>query len=1173
VNRLMNFMEKTPEFRLLLDGIADKMDQQAIYGLSGSQKAFVLAALIKKTKRPMIIVTHNEDNAQDILANLQSLLPDQQTVFFPATDWLPYEVLGKSKEMEARRIKCLATILEDEQCCVVTTIQAVERLFIPKESWLALSQQFTLGNNYDLADLSKNMIDMAYERVDYIEGPGQFTIRGGIMDVYPLSGDAVRLEFFDDELDSIRYLDPLTQRSGDQINNYTLYPARELVTPMLNRQQAWPAIGSIGKKAVAKLAKVSQNAAEKLNAHLENLKEKFSEQVFDHNSEIFTPLFYPQMDNFFDYLNRETIVVMDEPARVREYLDFANRERAEEFLSLFQAGEVFFEPNIFLNFHQVMESVNDFQTLMLSVLPRQIPGASPKNLINFVTKPIGEYVGKLSDLAEEIKDLIAAGYGVGVLIQNLEHAERLKITLRDYGLNAALLEEPLHNGQVGLINLGLKGGFQFAASKLAIFTESEIIYKHKKLRTVQKKKSKGDKLAPFVDLKPGDYVVHANHGIGKYLGIEQMEIGGNVRDYFLIKYSGEDKLYVPSDQVNLIQKYLGGEGTLPKLYKLGGGDWAKVKNKVKAAVRDMAEDLLKLYAEREKAVGYAFSQDSIWQREFEERFPYEETVDQLQCIAEVKGDMIIPKPMDRLVCGDVGYGKTEVAIRAAFKAIMDSKQVAVLVPTTILAQQHFVTFSERFAGYPMKVEMLSRFRTAKEQRKIIQGLREGSVDVVIGTHRLVSEDVTFKDLGLLIVDEEQRFGVAHKEKLKRFRSNVDVLTLSATPIPRTMHMAMVNIRDMSTIETPPENRYPVQAYVMEYNPELVRETIRRELNRDGQVFYVHNRVQDLDKIVRELSGLVPDARIIQAHGQMDEDRLEQIMLDFMDQKYDIMVCTTIIETGLDLPNANTIIISDADHLGLSQLYQLKGRVGRSNRKAFAYFLYRKDKIISEVAEKRLSSIRDFTEFGSGFKIAMRDLEIRGAGNLLGGEQHGHMSAVGFDMYCKLLEQSVQELRGDSTPEVTEPSIELNIDAFIDSDYITDSATKTDFYQRLMRARTIDVLDGIIEELIDRFGDPPKQVSNLLEIVAIRIKAILLGIGQIAEEKGFIKMKFAIDPGFSGEDLMQFAQMTGPKVSFSAAEGLEIKARLDQKQKANPLKLIYGIIDTINKIADKQKTLL
>ncbi len=1173
MHRLIDIMKRSPEYRVLLDGLGDKLNQQAVYGLSGSQKSFALAALSQTTARPMVIVTYNEDNAQEIIANLQSLLPDREVLFFPALEWMLYEVLGKSKEIEAKRIKCLATILENKQCCVVTTVQAVERRFIPSKAWRAFRTEFSVGHCYDLHRLSARMIDMGFERVEYIEGAGQFTVRGGIMDIYPLSGEPIRLEFFDDQLDSIRVLDPATQRSGEHIESYVLYPARELVSPLAVKQQAWPQINGMAKKAVAKLAKVAPEKAEKLSKTVAGLQEKFTEQLFDYSLEMFTPFFYQGMDTFFDYIPQETIIIMDEPARAKEYLDFANKERAEEFITMFAAGEALFEPAMFLSFQELMESIGDFQALLLSTLPRQIPAASPKNLINFTTKPVSEYVGKLAEFARELQDLLSAGYGAAILVPSREQAERLKITLRDYGINAPLLEEPLHNGQIGILNLGLNGGFQLTAGRLVVFTETEIANKHKKPRTTRKKQIPTDKMNPFIDLKPGDYVVHANHGIGKYLGIERLEIAGNSRDYFLIKYSGEDKLYVPSDQVNLIQKYLSGEGSVPKLYKLGGNDWAKVKSKVKAAVKYMAEDLLKLYAEREKAVGFDFSGDSVWQREFEERFPYEETADQLRCIAEVKHDMTIPKPMDRLICGDVGYGKTEVAIRAAFKAVTDSKQVAVLVPTTILAQQHFVTFSERFAGYPIKVEMLSRFRTAKEQKKIVQALQEGSVDIVIGTHRLVSDDIKFKDLGLLIVDEEQRFGVGHKEKLKRLKSNVDVLTLSATPIPRTLHMAMVNIRDMSVIETPPENRYPVQTYVMEYNQDLVRETVRRELNRDGQVFYVHNKIQDLDKIVRELSALLPEARITQAHGQMEEDRLEQIMLDFMEQKYDIMVCTTIIETGLDLPNANTLIVSDADHMGLSQLYQLKGRVGRSNRKAYAYFLYRKDKIISEVAEKRLSAIRDFTEFGSGFKIAMRDLEIRGAGNLLGGEQHGHMSAVGFDMYCKLLEEAVRELKGEAPQAVIEPTIELNTDAYISSDYILDSATKTEFYQRLMRCRTLEGWESIIDELIDRFGDPPKPVSNLLEIVSIRIKAMMLGLGLIAEEQHSIKMKFALDPGFSGEQLMQFAQMAGPSVSFSAAEGLVIQAKLSPRLKRDPLKLISGILDNIIKIADKQKALV
>ncbi len=1173
MHKLLGFLENISEFHTLLNGLNAGLDQQAVYGLSGSQKAFLLAALALKAGRPFILVTHSEEQALEWQANLQALLTGHEVLYFPVLEWMPFTVLGRSKEIEAKRLRVLAGL--DRPVSVITTIQAIERLFLPRDKWYSMCVEMHMGDTLEPETLQRELLDMGYERVDMIEGPGQFSGRGGIMDIYPLAAEPVRLEFFDDELDSIRSLDPATQRSTNQLDSVTVYPARELPVDRAKREEAWPAIQHQAQKVTARLRKSSPTAVDNLLQLFEELQEKFKAGVYDESFEFFANFFYPQLDTFFAYMSRQTFIVLDEAARLQEYLDFASRERAEEYTALLQAGKAFVDPGqLFLDMTRLLSALTNRQSLLLSALPRQFPGFRPKSMTSFAAKPVQGFAGKTAALAAELQTLKNEGYGVALLAGNREQAGRLSVTLRDYGITAPVLEDRLRQGQIGVLPLNLRGGFQIPLAKLAVFSEYEIAGQQKRTRArPPREKIKAEKLAPFVDLKPGDYVVHANHGIGQYLGLEKLNVADIARDYFVIKYAGEDKLYVPFDQVNLIQKYLGGEGQLPKLYKLGGNEWVKVKSKVKAAVKDMAEDLLKLYAEREKAVGFSFSQDNIWQKEFEDRFPYEETPDQLQCIEEVKVDMLQPKPMDRVVCGDVGYGKTEVAIRAAFKAVMDSKQVAVLVPTTILAQQHYVTFCERFAGYPISVEMMSRFRSPKEQKQVAGGLADGSIDVVIGTHRIVSEDIKFKDLGLLIVDEEQRFGVSHKEKLKQLKQNVDVLTLSATPIPRTLHMAMVNIRDMSVIETPPEDRYPVQTYVAEYSTELVREAIRREMNRGGQIFYVHNRVQDLDKIVLDLSKLVPEAKIISAHGQMREEDLEQVMLDFVERQHDILVCTTIIETGLDLPNVNTLIVSDADRMGLSQLYQLRGRVGRSNRKAFAYFLYRRDKILTEVAEKRLSAIRDFTEFGSGFKIAMRDLELRGAGNLLGAEQHGQMAAVGFDMYCKLLEQAVSELRGEKEEAVIEPVIELACDAYFDAEYIADSSLKMDFYQRLMRVRSAQGLSDLTAELIDRFGNPPEPVANLLDIVGIRLRAIQLGIAAVTQEKGMIRLKFGRDPHLSGDQLMHLAKKIGPSLSFAAAEGFEMRLKLNPRIHRNILKVTRDLLSNTIKIADESLTLV
>ncbi|HEX3031832.1 MAG TPA: transcription-repair coupling factor, partial [Bacillota bacterium] len=660
----------------------------------------------------------------------------------------------------------------------------------------------------------------------------------------------------------------------------------------------------------------------------------------------------------------------------------------------------------------------------------------------------------------------------------------------------------------------------------------------KKSRKAGSKRT-GSKLEPFVELKVGDYIVHVNHGVGVYQGVHKLDAAGIQKDYLLIKYSGEDKLYVPTDQVSMIQKYLGGEGHRPRLSKLGGNEWAKVKSRVKESVQAMAGDLIKLYASRQALPGYRYSPDTVWQQEFEEAFPYEETPDQLQAAAEIKGDMEMPKPMDRLLCGDVGYGKTEVAIRAAFKAVNEGKQVAVLVPTTILAQQHYNTFRERFADYPVSIEMLSRFRSAREQKQTLTKLAQGQLDLIIGTHRLVQEDINFKDLGLLIVDEEQRFGVAHKERLKQLRNSVDVLTLSATPIPRTLHMSLIGARDMSLLETPPEERYPVQTYVVEFNYQTVRDAVLRELNRGGQVYFVHNRVLDIDRTAEKLQEVIPEARIAIAHGQMREDLLERVMLDFMEGEYDILVCTTIIETGLDIPNVNTMIIDEADYLGLSQLYQLRGRVGRSSRRAYAYLTYRKDKVLTEVAEKRLQAIREFTEFGSGFKIAMRDMEIRGAGNVLGPEQHGHIMAVGFEMYCRLLEESVQELQGTAPAPKVEPTVEIPVDAYIDNAYIPDQTAKMEMYRKIVLSQEPGSIEDVYDELVDRFGDPPQVVLNLLDIARIRIGCLELGLAGVQLSGQQLIFSFTDNPAISGSELVELAGIY-PGLAFATSPQFQMK---------------------------------
>ncbi|MFN2363326.1 MAG: transcription-repair coupling factor, partial [Halarsenatibacteraceae bacterium] len=718
----------------------------------------------------------------------------------------------------------------------------------------------------------------------------------------------------------------------------------------------------------------------------------------------------------------------------------------------------------------------------------------------------------------------------------------------------------------------LSSGFKSKDLNLVVFTESEIFGQKKRKKLKLEDIHPGEKISSFMELNKGDYVVHENHGIGKFLGIKTLEIQDSKQDYLLLKYAENDKLYVPSEKIDLVQKYIGGENTKPRLYRLGGSDWQKTKEKVKASVKELAVDLIDLYAKREAITGYSYSEDTVWQKEFEDRFPYEETSDQKRAIQEVKADMESPHPMDRLLCGDVGYGKTEVAIRAAFKAAIDGKQTAVLVPTTILAQQHFNTFQERIADFPITVSMISRFRSRAEQKVIKEKLRNGKVDIVIGTHRLLSKDIKFKDLGLLVIDEEQRFGVNHKEKLKDIKEKIDVLAMTATPIPRTLHMSLSGVRDMSLIETPPENRYPVKTYVKEYSKSLIRDAIRREIKRNGQVYFVHNRISDIEKYARIIKEEVPEAKVVIAHGQLGENKLEKLMYDFYEHKYDVLICTTIIENGLDISNVNSVIINQAENFGLAQLYQIRGRVGRSNKIAYAYLLYKKDQVLSELADKRLQAIKEFSSLGSGFKIAMRDMEIRGTGNLLGAEQHGHIASIGYSLYCKLLDKAVQELKGSTEKEVIEPEIKLDINAFIPDDYINSSNQKIEFYQRIKKAKSEQEHSELIDELIDRFGDIPEPLLNLLYINSLKNIAAQLSIIKIIEENTSINFIFKDKNSVDRDAILKLINDYPRRININSREKPIIKLKKTDKFKQTEYKMIKKLINFLNDFKSYQSYL-
>lgn len=1165
---LFNLLHQDSGYQNVIQAFRKRLGSQAVYGLVGSQKSFWAAGMLEQGLEPLVIIVPDESTASKWLDDLATFFPDQ-IALFPARERLQYQVLAHSNELVAQRLKTLTGIVQGKVKCLVTTGEALAQLLIPREVFKSNLFSLEKSQVVDWKQLIARFSSLGYERVDLVEAQGQFAVRGGIIDIFLLNvEDPVRIEFFDDEIDSIRFFNIKDQRSQTEIPKISIGPARELLITEEAKERGKTAIEREWQSAIKRFEKKGDRSAiEKLNLTIREGLEMLEQGLWTESLERWQPFFYPKQATILDYFLTTPYLLIDEPNRVMEHLEIKERERSEAFVDLLAAGGALpGQSSVYLTTNEFIKHIGDYQPVCLSALPHKLTGIEPKNIQSVIGKTMHSFMSKFNLLAEEL-DLWKKGYNrVLLLTQDEERAKFLQNILADYKVEATTLPEIVNPPASGVyITLGvLNQGFEYPDLKLVVITEQEVFSQRKRKKRRQKVQE-GSKISVFTDLEVGDYVVHVHHGIGRYLGIEKLMVDGIYKDYLLIQYSGEDKLYIPTDQIDLIQKYIGAEGHVPKLNKLGGSEWNKVKSRVKASVQDMAKELLKLYAAREAAVGFAFSPDTVWQKEFEEAFPYVETPDQLQAINDVKRDMESLRPMDRLLIGDVGYGKTEVALRAACKAVMDSKQVAVLVPTTVLAGQHYNTFRQRFKNYPVEIGLLSRFKSPKEQTAVIQGLKDGSIDIVIGTHRLLSSDVQFKDLGLVIVDEEQRFGVAHKERLKQLRNTVDVLTLTATPIPRTLHMSLAGARDMSIIETPPEERYPVQTFVVEYSDALVRDAIKRELNRGGQVYFIHNRIADLERIAGELQALVPECRIAIAHGQMKEDELEETMLAFMEGETDLLVCTTIVENGLDISNVNTLIVSEADRLGLAQLYQLRGRVGRSNRIAYAYFTYRPDKIMNPVAEKRLRAIREFTEFGSGFKIAMRDLEIRGAGNLLGPEQHGHMLAVGFDLYCQLLEEAVEELKGEKKEAEVQPIIDIEVDAYIGDEYIANSGLKMEFYQRLAGAVEEEQVIEITDELVDRFGDPPRPVENLLAITRIRTLAKKLGAKSVGAKKGLLKVEFPISP-LNGEQLLALDKEFKHRLNFDVSQGLVVTVKLRPKESEKTLAILETILKKIKNLA-------
>ena len=1097
-------LKTIPEYAILADTLKAGRSA-AVTGVGQINRSHMIAGLSKDLQKPFAIVCQDDMTARRIQEELKCFLGLTAPIL-PGRDLTFYDAAVASKTWEQKRLRQLRDWSSGAVPIQILTWESLSLRTMPWDVLQKASFTLEVGQEYSLDDLASRLTAAGYSRCGMVEGPGQFAFRGGIADIFSPGEDRpVRLEFFGDELDTMGYFDPDTQRRSDNVDKIQILPVSEALPGMHPK-----GIAGMEKDLQTLISRQRRRKhpnellIETLTKDLEKLRSGLHNSAWDR----YLALMYPEMACAADFAPKDCVWVLCDHANLSRAARTRTDEMGLQLDSLLNGGQVAGELCDFViqweDFTKRLrgKSIAYFDTFGGSAYPEENP---PSQLLPVTAKQLPSYGGNLDAAVSDMSHYQKMQFGTLVLCGTRHRAELMQQMLREKGLSA-FLAIPLNTlpkpEQILLTDGTLPYGMEYPLSKLAVLTEGQLIAKtapRQKAPATKKSATNRQKLNAFTDLTPGDLVVHENYGIGRFVAMEQIKVGSAVKDYIKIAYQGSDTLFVPATQLDLVSKYIGGgEDANIRLNKIGSDAWQKTKAKARKAAKDMAGELIQLYAARKRQSGYAFSADAPWQREFEDNFPYPETDDQLRCIADIKKDMESPIPMDRLLCGDVGFGKTEVALRAVMKAVMDGKQVAILVPTTVLAQQHYQTAVSRFRGFPVNVDVLSRFRTPKQQAKTLQDVRSGSVDVIIGTHKLLQKSVQFKDLGLLVVDEEQRFGVTHKERLKEISKGVDVLTLSATPIPRTLNMALSGIRDMSTIEAPPADRYPVQTFVMEYNTAVIDDAIRREVDRGGQVFYLHNRTETIDQCASALLKRIPGLRIGIAHGQMTEEALGEVMTDMAEGEIDVLICTTIIETGLDIPNANTLIIENADRFGLSQLHQLRGRVGRSTRHAYAYFTYRPDKNLTEVAEKRLSAIRDFAEFGSGFKIAMRDLEIRGAGNLLGAEQAGHMMSVGYDMYLKLLDEAVLEEKGEA-PKGPDCTADLNVTANVDKDYVSRGEERMDLYRRMAAIRSQEDADDLLDEIVDRYGEPPKGVLNLIDIALLRAQARSLGIKDIRQK--------------------------------------------------------------------------
>ncbi|MDO4292670.1 MAG: transcription-repair coupling factor [Eubacteriales bacterium] len=1120
------------EAKRLLDGGKGSV---AFSGLYDSQKLHMIYGLSDGFLQKIIVVS-SDKKARETGAEYRFY--DANTLVYPGKDLLFYQADVSGGDLTRERMLVLRAILEKRPVTVVTTMAALMMPQMPVGEVAAHVLSFDRETSVDEEKLSGRLTEMGYERTYQVERPGQFSVRGGIIDIFDMTEEnPYRIELWGDSVDSIRSFDVLSQRSVENLEEVRVYPATELILSEGRKRDGFARIERETKDSVKRLREVGRTEeAARLDRQIRETLESARELGGMANLESFVHYFYPRTEAFLEFFDPACAVVfLDEPQRLAETAGALETEFRESMTSRLEKGYILpGQAELLYTAKQIGAQLLQRRTVALAALETKSVLLKPDYRYEIAVRGMSSYNNSFEALLKDLKRYKKSGSRVLLLCASRTRARRLAADLREQELTAFYSEDPdreVQPGEVELFYGHVEKGFEYPLLKFAVISEGDIFGAPKKKKR-KFKRYEGSKIRDFAELKVGDYVVHEVHGLGVYQGIEKVEMEGTVRDYMKISYRDGGNLYVLATGLDVIQKYASADAAKkPKLNKLGTQEWSKTKTRVRAAVSEVARDLVELYAARQQGQGYAFSEDTVWQREFEEMFPFEETEDQLTAIAATKRDMESRRIMDRLVCGDVGYGKTEIAIRAAFKAVQDGKQVVFLVPTTILAQQHYNTFVQRMKDYPVQIGLMSRFRTPAQQKKTIEGLKKGQIDIVIGTHRVLSSDMQYKDLGLLIIDEEQRFGVTHKEKIKKLKENVDVLTLTATPIPRTLHMSLVGIRDMSVLEEAPGERQPIQTYVMEYNEELVREAILRELSRGGQVYYVYNRINTIADMAARLSELVPEASVAFAHGKMSERELERIMMDFINGEIDVLVATTIIETGLDISNVNTIVIHDSDRMGLSQLYQLRGRVGRSNRTAYAFLMYKRDKVLREVAEKRLAAIREFTDLGSGFKIAMKDLEIRGAGNLLGERQHGHMEAVGYDLYCKMLNEAVKTLKGQESEPDFATTVELEVDAYIPASYIVNEQQKLDIYKRIAGVETAQESEEMKEELLDRFGEVPESVDNLLRIALLRTQAHRLYIMEVKGRPGELRFVYRPDAKVHGENIPQLFALYGEKLKF------------------------------------------